>query len=102
MKINTIPQRIRAFVYAAAIRISAQSATISAVVVAAYIHARIEIGNFFFRKSVSDTARVYENELYFAEDYVDPTYASTPLYFTFGKAVNDTVVVSDSVAFVLS
>lgn len=102
MKANTLPQRIRAIVYSVALRVYAQQATLSAIVVAAYIHARIEIGNFFFRKSVSDTARVFENELYFAEDYVDPTYASTPLYVTFGKVVTDTVAVSDNAVFVIS
>ena len=99
MRIDPTLRRIRAVVRTAAVTAAYKAGVIGAAVVVPYISFRYALGEFFKQKFITDTARVSEGEIYFAEDYTDPGYVGVPFVLNIGKALADVAVVSDVLAF---
>jgi hypothetical protein len=99
VRIDPTLRRIRAVVRTAAVTAAYKAGVIGAAVVVPYISFRYALGEFFKKKFITDTARVSEGEVYFAEDYTDPGYVGIPFALSVGKVLADTALARDVLAF---
>lgn len=98
MRIDPTLRRIRAIIRAATVNVAVRAGTIRSSVLVPYIRIRTAFGEFFKQKFISDTARVSEGEIYFAEDYVEPGYVGIPFFIVFSKVLSDGSTVTDTFA----